>query len=409
MSVESAESERRFPRRFLIAASGAAVATGAVQAITSPASAADGSHALEAGRQRRRQWGRVQLHRPAQRRSTDLQDQTGHRRAHRTDADRAERPRQCRRPEPRPPSSASGPPRPPLPRAPARMPRRAPPACRAQQTAVPGVRGNSVDNYGVYGTGGYTGVRCQGGTYGSISSGSSVGAYGSGSDYGVYGSGGSYGVYGGGSTYGVYGSGPTGVLGSGSTYGVSGTTYEPEQRRGARQRRPVRRARRQRAHCRHARRLRLRRRLGPGDHVRRLRRSPPTASAQSYGVFGQASNGGVVSPCRPRATCTSPAPCRRPRGPSRSTTRSTRLASGSRTRSSSRPDMMNVYNGNAVLDARGEATVRLPDYFGALNRDFRYQLTPIGAHAPVYVAREVKDNSVPDRRRTRPDSRCPGR
>ena len=45
-----------------------------------------------------------------------------------------------------------------------------------------------------------------------------------------------------------------------------------------------------------------------------------------------------------------------------------------------------------MLDERGEATVGLPDYFGALNRDFRYQLTPIGAHAPVYVAREVKDN-----------------
>ena len=55
--------------------------------------------------------------------------------------------------------------------------------------------------------------------------------------------------------------------------------------------------------------------------------------------------------------------------------------------------MMNVYNGNVVLDARGEATVRLPEYFGALNREFRYQLTPIGAHAPVYVAREVKDNT----------------
>ena len=49
MSVESAESERRFPRRFLIAASGAAVATGAVQAITSPASAADGATTWKLG------------------------------------------------------------------------------------------------------------------------------------------------------------------------------------------------------------------------------------------------------------------------------------------------------------------------------------------------------------------------
>jgi hypothetical protein len=41
------------------------------------------------------------------------------------------------------------------------------------------------------------------------------------------------------------------------------------------------------------------------------------------------------------------------------------------------PDMMNVYNGNAITDADGYATITLPDYFEALNRDFRYQLTVI--------------------------------
>ncbi|HET9495666.1 MAG TPA: S-layer homology domain-containing protein [Chloroflexia bacterium] len=58
------------------------------------------------------------------------------------------------------------------------------------------------------------------------------------------------------------------------------------------------------------------------------------------------------------------------------------------------PDMMNVYNGNVMLDGRGEAVVQLPGYFEALNRDFRYQLTPLGAAAPgLYVAEEVKGNS----------------
>jgi hypothetical protein len=57
------------------------------------------------------------------------------------------------------------------------------------------------------------------------------------------------------------------------------------------------------------------------------------------------------------------------------------------------PDMMNVYNGDVVLDAHGTATIDLPDYFAELNKDFRYQLTPIGAHAPVYIARRVKNNS----------------
>ena len=56
------------------------------------------------------------------------------------------------------------------------------------------------------------------------------------------------------------------------------------------------------------------------------------------------------------------------------------------------PDMMNVYNGNAVLDARGEAWIELPEWFEALNREFRYQLTCIGAFAPVYVAEEVSGN-----------------
>jgi trimeric autotransporter adhesin len=56
------------------------------------------------------------------------------------------------------------------------------------------------------------------------------------------------------------------------------------------------------------------------------------------------------------------------------------------------PDMMNLYNGNAVLDGRGEAVVELPEWFGALNKDFRYQLTCIGGFAPVYVAQEVTNN-----------------
>ena len=55
--------------------------------------------------------------------------------------------------------------------------------------------------------------------------------------------------------------------------------------------------------------------------------------------------------------------------------------------------MMNVNNGIVRLDAKGTAWVDLPDYFEALNGDFRYQLTAIGAPAPrLYVAREVSEN-----------------
>ncbi|HLY92545.1 MAG TPA: hypothetical protein VKQ89_04745 [Candidatus Angelobacter sp.] len=56
------------------------------------------------------------------------------------------------------------------------------------------------------------------------------------------------------------------------------------------------------------------------------------------------------------------------------------------------PDMMNIYNGNITTDARGTATVLLPDWFEALNRDFRYQLTVIGEFAQAIIAREVQQN-----------------
>jgi hypothetical protein len=56
------------------------------------------------------------------------------------------------------------------------------------------------------------------------------------------------------------------------------------------------------------------------------------------------------------------------------------------------PDMMNVYNGNITTDAKGEALVTLPDYFQALNRDFRYQLTVIGQFAQAIVSSKIVDN-----------------
>jgi hypothetical protein len=59
------------------------------------------------------------------------------------------------------------------------------------------------------------------------------------------------------------------------------------------------------------------------------------------------------------------------------------------------PDMKNVYDGVVTTDAAGYATVELPDWFQALNRDFRYQLTVIdGGDGFVLakVAREVEGN-----------------
>jgi len=41
--------------------------------------------------------------------------------------------------------------------------------------------------------------------------------------------------------------------------------------------------------------------------------------------------------------------------------------------------MKNIYDGVTVLDENGEAEITLPDWFSALNKDFSYQLTAIGA------------------------------
>jgi hypothetical protein len=56
------------------------------------------------------------------------------------------------------------------------------------------------------------------------------------------------------------------------------------------------------------------------------------------------------------------------------------------------PDMMNIYNGNTTRDASGNAVIELPDYFSALNKDFRYQLTVVGTFAQAIVAEKIKDN-----------------
>jgi hypothetical protein len=56
------------------------------------------------------------------------------------------------------------------------------------------------------------------------------------------------------------------------------------------------------------------------------------------------------------------------------------------------PDMMNVYNGNVETDANGFATVELPGYFEALNREFRYQLTVLGQFAQAIVLKEIANN-----------------
>jgi len=57
------------------------------------------------------------------------------------------------------------------------------------------------------------------------------------------------------------------------------------------------------------------------------------------------------------------------------------------------PDMMNIYNGNIVTDKSGNAIVILPDYFEALNMEFRYQLTVIGEFAQAIISKKIEGNT----------------
>jgi hypothetical protein len=56
------------------------------------------------------------------------------------------------------------------------------------------------------------------------------------------------------------------------------------------------------------------------------------------------------------------------------------------------PDMKNIYDGNITTDAAGYAVVNLPDWFEALNKDFRYQLTVIGDFAQAVISEELRGN-----------------
>jgi hypothetical protein len=57
-------------------------------------------------------------------------------------------------------------------------------------------------------------------------------------------------------------------------------------------------------------------------------------------------------------------------------------------------DMMNIYNGNVTTNASGKATVTLPSYFEALNKDYKYQLTVVDQNqfAQVRISKKIAGN-----------------
>jgi hypothetical protein len=55
-------------------------------------------------------------------------------------------------------------------------------------------------------------------------------------------------------------------------------------------------------------------------------------------------------------------------------------------------EVINFYSGNVTTNASGKAIVTLPDYFEAINKDYRYQLTVIGSFAQAIINKEVANN-----------------
>lgn len=208
---------------------------------------------------------------------------------------------------------------------------------------------------GVYGGGTNAGMQGDGGTYGVLGfgntgvsgSGTGTGVYGFGDIYGVYGYG-KYGVYGqdlGQSGYGVYAnanrSTGTGVYANGAT-GVYGTGHYGV--------------------------------WGYGDYV---------------GVYGQANGNtwagyfeGKVLVTGQLAKPGGSFKIDHPLDPANKYLYHSFVES---------PDMLNLYNGIVTLDEHGQAEVEMPEWFEALNTDFRYGLTCLQHYAPVYIAQEIKD------------------
>ncbi|RFA09056.1 hypothetical protein B7R54_07325 [Subtercola boreus] len=259
-----------------------------------------------------------------------------------------------------------------------------------------GVWGESSGNVGVFGKGSYTGVWARGTSYGLIGTDGTYGGYLNGSSYGLYASG-PVGVYASGTTSGVHGEGATGVEGKGSSTGVygsgptgvSGYSADPNGNAvygGGGQ---------YGVHGVNGRTAGVR---GDSNYVGVWAQAPTfalyaestaaadgnyaifaKATAPAYAVFaqGNAHVNGTLSKAAGSFRIDHPLDP------------DNKWLSHSFVES---PDMMNVYNGNVTTDGSGNATIDLPSYFSALNRDFRYQLTVIGTFAQAIVSQKVDGN-----------------
>lgn len=56
-------------------------------------------------------------------------------------------------------------------------------------------------------------------------------------------------------------------------------------------------------------------------------------------------------------------------------------------------EVLNIYRGTVTCDATGNAVIVLPDYVSAININFSYQLTPIGAFAGLFIAKKMENGT----------------
>jgi len=245
-----------------------------------------------------------------------------------------------------------------------------------------GVKGESTNGYGVYGTGLTAGVK-------GLNSGGGFGVQGESNNIGVYGTGDTTGVYGVGET-GVFGGGIWGVYGKSSSPGYAGVLGDFSNSNIAIAGIGV---------------------LGETDNLNSIGVKGVVQSAGSIGVWGMSTTTGTgvygtspsgvgvwgVSSNNFAGYFDGPVQVTgllykggggfridHPLDPANKYLNHSFVES---------PDMKNLYDGVVTLDESGVAWIDLPEWFEALNQDFRYQLTPIGASMPnLYVAAPILDN-----------------
>jgi hypothetical protein len=104
-------------------------------------------------------------------------------------------------------------------------------------------------------------------------------------------------------------------------------------------------------------------------------------ASSGYGVYGEGNKFGVYANGDLGASGTKPFVIDHPMDPKNKILKHYAIESN---------EVLNLYRGVVVLDKEGNATVKLPDYFTTINKNFSYTLTPIGQKATgLFIQEEI--------------------